>query len=270
MGQAGREKLEQEFSAVRSAEELGALFGEAKRRTAFVPTRTVPGTPSVHLVCLFDEWPPVPGSIGIGVNEPPSADLHRLLPTARWLALKPGRFGHSSAPPFAAAPSETLRGFEFLPDAVVFETYWRKHASPAHRLEGWRGEIGGGYEPEEILLACRRALYLQQTLPAAVVPRHLHAVGRSALLCAWLLRRLEAVESASFLLLPPPGGGAGLAGSTLRKLAPLFSGGWIAEEKKLAASCGQNFEGGRFNHQAWVQALKRWSASSVEIKAASD
>ena len=47
-----------------------------------------------------------------------------------------------------------------------------------------------------------------------------------------------------FYLAPGEAGGkTGLPGSTLRRLAEGFAGGWIAGERKLAVSLGPNFRG---------------------------
>ena len=180
------------------------------------------------------------------------------------VALKSGSFSPDSATLLPVASAIVLREFEFLPDPVVFETYWRQ-SSPklVHQMETWRGEVGGACDADEYFIACRRALYLRNTLlKSPRARRHLHAVGPSAVLCVWLLRRLEASGTASFQLSSRLGGGVGMAGSTLRKLAPVFTGGWLVGERKLAASLGPNFRPDPPDGSAWVQALAQWSASS--------
>ena len=260
MGRSGRLRVKEKFSAQDSARQLGGLFAKAAKSAVFVPTRTTSPERIGTMFCLLDQWPLENDSTELLLDESAWRELHRVFPEVVLTAFKPGNFSSASDVSSPTCPAAILRACEFLPDPVVIETTWRDLPARAHRLEGWRGEMGGAVDPDEYLLACRRALYLRETFLAGHgTGRHLHAVGPSALLCAWILRRLEAADTASFYLLPRQGRG-GTAGSTLRKLAPVFTGGWLVGERKLAASLGPNFRSDPPDGSAWVQTLTGWSA----------
>ena len=225
-GVAGRAKMTAEFSAAESARQLGALLEAARPGHVFTPTAAT----DFSSLCLLEHWP-VEGVVG---------DVIQRLPGARGLAL---------------ASALVASDLECLPDAFVLETWWRAFPEMAHRIESWRGELGGGVSAEDFLLAARRALYLCALLKhEPVPPRHIHAVGAGATLCAWLLVRLGVVETASLFLGPD----SGWTGATLRRLAPSFAGGWIVGERKLAASFGPEFQAGEPSPDRWRLAMQTW------------
>ena len=266
MGQAGRRKFEQQFTAAESARKLSGLFAEAVAGSAFVPAQREVFESNRSVFCLFDQWPVGSPTKGQFVDGKTLLKISRALPGFAALALKPATFSGTSAKDTqAGAPcAESLHLCGFLPDAVVFETYWRNFLAETYRLEEWRGDVGSGYDIDEFLSVCRVALYLQHAVLAGRGRgKHLHAVGRLSVLCAWLLRRLEAVESASFLLFAEADGGMRTTGSTLRKLASVFSGGWLVDERKLAASLGANFVGGPFDAQAWMDEVATYAAQAA-------
>ena len=82
------------------------------------------------------------------------------------------------------------------------------------------------------------------------------------MLCLWLLQRLQRKSTASFLLLPVEDGSQKLAGSTLRKLAPEFTGGWVTDGRKLALSLGPKFRGDPFTAISWIDAVKGFASGS--------
>ena len=190
MGRAGRDKFQKEFAAAASARLLGGLFADAANVGARKPVGSVDaGAP--NLLCLFDRWPLTNHAEEPSLDGPTLLETRRSLPNSDWLALKPGDLPHAAGSQSAAPSSEWLHACDFLPDAVVFETYWRNFLPQAYRLEGWRGDVGGGYEADEFLSVCRVALYLQHAVLARQGAEwHLHAVGRLSLLCAWLLPAL--------------------------------------------------------------------------------
>jgi glycosyltransferase involved in cell wall biosynthesis len=305
-GRAARARLEAYFSAERASGELAALYtgpasdsshpGSARasraRFGAPAEIRWTPGTqapvrPSVPgeatataregacvprsgsnrmgpdraLVLLLDAWP-APAGAAL-----PLAQLAQLLPAApatRILALGAG------VSPFESQADETLSlvpSVDFLPDAIVLEAEWRERGTEAHHLEAWRGSVGAGVDTAEFLTAARRALYLHHHWPPEPPVRHIHAAGPGALLCAWLLHRLDPRRQASFIL--PAGTSAALAatlpGSTLRRLAPDFLGGWLPGAARLAAELGSNFYGddprsAADGWPAWQNALLHWAA----------
>ncbi len=149
--------------------------------------------------------------------------LHAQMRGTRLLALQvnPVSAAQRAARPVHPLTELVARMVEFFPDAMVLEAEWREQGTTAHLLESWRKELGGAFRTEDFLLAARRALYFSRHLAAPAGVRHLHAVGAGALLPAWLLLRLGAVRTASFLLpsLLLPAGGV-LSESALRRLAP--------------------------------------------------
>ena len=222
-GFAGRAKLVAEFSAKASAQQLGVLMTVARTGSALTPSSRT----DFSSWCLLEQWPVE------GLNR----DSFHRLPAVRGLAL---------------TATLATSGLECLPDALVLETWWRAHAEIAYRIESWRGELGNGVSTEDFLLAARRALYLAASLKhEPISSRRIHAVGAGAVLCTWLLVRLGAVETASLFL----GRAPGLRGATLRRLAPLFAGGWIVGEKKLAASLGPVFSSDEPSADVWLQGL---------------
>ena len=238
LGQAGRRKLEADFSSEANVRPLAALFA-GSRREATPSSTAAPGRAAT--LCLFDRWP---------LGALPGLDAALLA----WRGDDPGlRLAALTAGPAPAerdaVPPETLAlvpGVEFLPDAMALEGEWRERAADAHRIELRRDALGGGSgETDEFLLAARRALYLHRHWRAAGWPaaEHLHAVGPRALRCACLLKWLRSARSLSFYLAPGEAGGPGLPGSTLRRLGAEFAGGWVAGERKLAAALGPGFRG---------------------------
>ena len=240
LGHAGRLRLEAGFSSAGTTRQLASLFtgtagGTAARAVA--PPPAGPGT-----VCLFDRWP-----YGFGDGfDAALLSLRDRRPNLRLVALTPGTpptadAEHGASATFALAPA-----FEFLPDAMVLEGEWRERSADAHRVEGWRGSLGGGpEETDEFLLAARRALYLyRHWLARGETAAHLHAVGPKSLRCAWVLLRLGAAHTGSFFLAPgETRGRGGLGGAASRRLAAAFLHGWAAGEHKLAAALGPGFHG---------------------------
>ena len=174
LGKAGRARLTTEFSVDESARQLGALMVAAKTSGTFTPS-VVAGVLSL---CLLGHWP----VDGLEQN------FLRRLPGVRGVALTTDLTGAD---------------LEYLPDAFVLETWWRAFPDTAYRIESWRGELGGGIGTEDFLLAARRALTLAAWLEHEPGPvRRVHAVGAGAVLCAWLLVRLRAVDEASLFFGP--------------------------------------------------------------------
>lgn len=260
MGAAGRSKLEAQFSSADSARQLGGLFVHA---APAVSRSAEPGpfhdqSPTVF---LFDRWPmSADEDAGAVPDAAVLAEVLREQPGAHFVALQPGSGKAASFPAGGSPEATVLRAFDFLPDDLVFETYWRQPDPTVHRLESARQAVGGACSTDTFLLAARRALYLRHWLEQRREKwRGPHAVGPQALLCLFLLHWLAAVDRPSFFLPAAPGGGTGLANSTLRLLAPAFRGGWVAGERKLAASLGLKFRGDKPTAAAWRQALDGWT-----------
>ncbi len=162
MGQAGRAQMESNFTAEAASARLLELFSRS-------PSRVQPPVENASLVALLDCWP-----AGADAN---------WIPASRFLA-----FEASPAPPWV----------EYLPDAMVIEAQWRESAQEAHRIEAWRGLLGGSADTAAYLEAARRALYLWRNVFREKPVSHVHAVGMGPLLCAWILLRLGAARTASY------------------------------------------------------------------------
>ncbi len=241
LGEAGRLRVVEKFSAAASAEQLGALFAASRANSSSVSGKRTGSTADGRIVCLCDEFPP-----------PVAVEPEQM----RLLAFRAGSLTSHPVP-----DATLLRACVFLPDDMVFETYWRNNDPAVHQLESWRADAGGACLTDVFLLACRRALYLRRTVFAAPAARiHLHAMGPQALLCAWLLRRLGVAASASFLL--PSVGRGRIAGSVVKKLAPLFVGGWVVNERKLALSLGLAFAADKPDSALWTERVKNWAAQA--------
>ena len=240
LGQAGRARAEAMFSAESSARQLAVLFEELRPGPALALPAPSPGTPA-QPCCLFERWPP------------PSDTLPALtgcVAGLRLVAICADDPATLLASPDLAA---MLSRVEWLPDAMVIEAAWREATTLAHRLEAWRKEAGGGWETDDFLRAARRAAYLSQSWSSSTLlpPPRLLAVGADAILCAWLLRRLDVVAEV-WLLLPTAAAGVGeFPGSTLRRLAPKFAGGWVPGRRKLAESLGPGFRSTPPDAAAW-------------------
>ncbi len=249
LGAAGRARVEEQFSAERASAQLAPLF--AGTRATASPAVPALATKQDVLVVLLDGWPEQPGG-----EPPPFAALLGVQPETHFIALR-------------SAPRLPASQVEYLPDAMVLEAEWRESAAMAHRLEGWRNGLGAGLETGDFLLAAKRALYLHERWrrepPAA--RWHLHAAGPAALLCAWLLLRLDLSPQASFLL-PPAGQGASdgmIPNAVLKRLVPAFVEGWLLGNPRLAAELGTAFHGpgqvpSAEDWHGWQTALVRWAA----------
>ena len=258
-GHAGRLRLERHFRAADSARALGELFRAHCPDTTSplhqpVPAATTSAPP--RLLFLLADGPPdqaadagpLPGELRRlhgRLAEDASALLRvvALRPPAR--RLDPDDLAAGRLPELDPWWLETVD--TFLPDGMVLEGEWRERADVAHRLEAGREHSPGSLSTEEFLLQARRALWLFATFwergssPAATAPppRHVHAEGRGALLCACLLRRLAGGNAtASFSLehgkLPPE-----LPGSALRRLVGEFAGGRVANDAPLVRALGE-------------------------------
>ncbi len=271
LGRAGREKLRAEFTAADASRELAALFAKSREDSPSATRLPRLASDGAGVTCLFAQW-------SVNGVEPESGfpnfallHLHAQMRGARLLALQANAISPAerAARPLHPMTEVVARMIEFFPDAMVLEAEWREQAAAAHLLESWRKELGSGFRTEDFLMAARRAVYFSRRLtgPTAVV-RHLHAVGAGALLPAWLLLKLGAVQTASFLLpsLSLPGGG-NLAESALRRLAPRFMHGWIVGKRKLAGSIAPRFRGddlplGGEGWQLWANTLRTWAAET--------
>jgi glycosyltransferase involved in cell wall biosynthesis len=250
LGRAGRARLEAGFTAASAAARLEALFaGSAGART-----RAPQPASGAGLVLLLDAWP--------AIAAPPLEAWLSAAPGTRILALNLGQA-------VASLPAETIflaSAVDFFPDAMVLEAEWRERPHEAHRIESWRRELGAALETADYLLAARRALYLHCRWQHEPAPRHLHACGPAALLCAWLWRRLDPARTASFSL-PlslQNSGSLTLPNSLLRRLAPAFLGGWLPGAKQLAVELGPSFHGDPLSPETnawnlWQNTVSNWA-----------
>ena len=245
-GAAGQQRVQTEFGVDETVKVLRALY------QTHVPT--APPTPAraAGLAVLLDEWP---------AGERVDTELRQLseaMPNFRVYV-----FRGSQTPP-SEGWQRTLAHCEFLPDAMVLEGDWQQECDLRHRLESWRGELGGKVSTEEFLRQARYALAVAKVLTRDGI-RHVHAASARELMAAWLLHRLSGVtfsvslEDGSPLhddpVLEMARASAGLRlppGRLARKISALKPVSPAMTERK----------GGRGLDATWLNQLRGWVAQA--------
>ena len=195
IGQAGRQRVEDEFSIEHTVIPLKELFEQ------HVPLCTAPPRAPIGYACLLTHWPPrelaaaeirdlrhANPRLRVFANDaagekPKAAPFASLLRRLRISA------GPASGDELSPATLDLLPAFAFLPDGMVLEGEWQQERELARRLETWRVQLGEKVSSEEFLRHARRALYLRRTVELDEI-RHIHALSGDELLSAWLLHRL--------------------------------------------------------------------------------
>ncbi|MEK0451277.1 MAG: hypothetical protein RL088_3545 [Verrucomicrobiota bacterium] len=241
-GAAGQKRLQAEFGVDSTVKELRGLFDRT------VKPSTKPASVRANLAVLLEEWP---------TTERHEAELRQLsetIPAFRAYITKAG----------GSAPEDwktTLPHCDFLPEAMVVEGEWQQQKELRHRIETWRGDLGGKLSTEEYLRQARYALTMLPWLARDGVS-HIHAASSREILSAWILKRLTGVTISATIeekcVIPA---------SILCELAPDFAGFRIAGKRSddplantgparpftVAQRSGRNFE------PEWLEALRRWS-----------
>jgi glycosyltransferase involved in cell wall biosynthesis len=241
-GAAGQRRLQAEFSVDHTVKELKTRFEKCVRSSVPPPPR------QADIAVLLQEWPS---------TERHEAELRQIsetFPACRAYSFHPG-----CAPPDSWRI--TLPHCDFLPDSMVIEAEWQQQKDLRHRIETWRGDLGGKLSTEEYLRHARYALMLREWVKRDGV-RHIHAASSREALTAWILRRLTGVTVSATIeektTIPP---------SILCEMAPEFSGFRIAGKRSddpfaeagkqrpftVAQKSGRNFE------PEWMDMLKRWA-----------
>ncbi len=183
LGEAGRKRLEERFASARSAP---ALYERFLASAALSSHRTRGARPRASFAVLIDAWPPprreaLDGELREVAARHPEAPLfacsqdERFEPTAR------------------GADLELATRIEFLPDGIVLEAGWLADAAARAAVDGLRERVPAFFAGEDYYRAARRALWIAGALRRRGI-RHLHAARASALLCAWLVKRLAGVR----------------------------------------------------------------------------
>ena len=248
LGEAGRARLEQEFSVEHTVQPLQALFARHAR-----PSGPAPAQPA-GLGVLFTEWP---GSEAAGRE---LKQLRAASPAMRIFAVE--------APP--GTPSLPLAAYlenlDFLPDGMVLEGEWQQERALARRMETWRTELGQKLSSETFLLHARRALYLRRLVAESGV-RHLHLADARELLTGWLLHRLCGTTLSLTLDLHPAGMPAGvlakLASACVSVRCSLPEREWAPIKAELGPETDVvRTKAGRELDPAWIGSVAEWSRAT--------
>ncbi len=241
-GAAGQRRLQAEFNVDLTVKELSSRFEEA------VKPDTKPARRLADLAVLLQEWP---------TTERHEAELNQLseaFPAFRAYVV------HTGGTP----PSDwrtTLPHCDFLPDSMVVEGEWQMQKELRHRIDTWRGDLGGRLSTEDYLRHARYALSLRTWVMRDGV-NHIHAASSREALTAWILRRLTGVTVSATIEEK-----SAIPAAVLCEMAPDFTGFRIAGKRSddpfaeagparpytVAQKSGRNFE------PEWMDMLHRWA-----------
>ena len=174
-GEAGRRRLETEFSVEKTVLEIKAAF-EKIVRPSVAPRRAPAG-----LGVLVHKWP------GDKHREADLLQLYRFYPQLRIYAAL-ASFQTIQEPSRAVVPR-----IDFLPDGMVLEGEWRQESEFAHRIETVRVEFTPDLSSEWFLQQARYAMYMRGWIARDGI-KHLHAMTTAELVWGWMLHRLTGVS----------------------------------------------------------------------------
>ncbi len=174
-GEAGRCRLETEFSVSKTVLEIKSAF-EKIVKPSKAPARAHSG-----FAVLLHKWP------GDEQTEAHLLQLTRANPHVRIYTALP------SFKPIPDSARPLIPHLEFLPDGMVLEGGWRQESDIAHRLETARVDLTPDLLSEWFLQQARYAMHMRGWIERDGV-RHLHAMSTSELIWAWMLHRLTGVS----------------------------------------------------------------------------
>ncbi len=173
-GEAGRRRLETEFSVNKTVLEIKSAF-EKIVKPSKAPTR-----PPAGLGVLVHKWP------GDKHHEADLLQLCRFHPDLRVYAVL------ASFQTIQETWREVVPRIDFLPDGMVLEGEWRQKADFAHRMETARIEFTPDLSSEWFLQQARYAMYMRDWIERDGI-KHLHAMSTAELVWGWMLHRLTGV-----------------------------------------------------------------------------
>jgi glycosyltransferase involved in cell wall biosynthesis len=178
-GQAGRERVEQDFRIEKTVVPLVQLLQKSSNRDAKPAARqTVP-----QIAYIIDRWPD---------EKLPFLTRELCEINRQSISVVPFVCEVNSAARFNRTTEELVERMEFLPDATVVEAEWRASPAFAQELEDTRAKQEARPPPEIFLRQARFALVLRKLLDEQRIS-HLHATSSRALVCALNVREITGV-----------------------------------------------------------------------------
>jgi glycosyltransferase involved in cell wall biosynthesis len=173
-GEAGRRRLEKEFSVEKTVLEIKSAFEK------IVKPSTAPKRAPAGLGVLVHKWP------GDKHREADLYQLYRFHPQLRIYA---------ALASFQTIPENSrslVSRIDFLPDGMVLEGEWRQESEFAHRIETVRVEFTPDLSSEWFLQQARYALYMRDWIARDAI-KHLHAMTTAELVWGWMLHQWTGV-----------------------------------------------------------------------------
>ncbi len=200
LGHAARPRAEQLFALSVTAGVLAEKFRAVVKADA---TRTEP--PVVYLLNELD-----------AAGSPPACLVQE--PRLRFLT-----GGEASAK--EALDPALLERLEWMPDAVVLESFWLRRTAWRQQVEKLRGATGDAVSSEEFYRQARRAVWLAESLPKRGV-KLLHAFRADAVLCVWIVKKLTGLKASAAIEDAPA-----ISRTALAKMLPDFDVVSISDER---------------------------------------
>lgn len=225
MGNAGRERIEQQFQVettiqplIALLERLGVSENVAQSASALTPS-------SKSIAYLIDQWPD---------PQLPTLEEELLELQENKVALDVFVCEFSAEARLTPEMEEVAPRFVFLPDAIAVEAEWQLNRALGSELENDRANEPHRAPAAIFLRQARYAVALRPLLMSQNTS-HLHATSSRALLCATMLKRLLGVTLSATIEAEP--------GLPLRKLRAALAeceGGRISDPR-LKAHLGSSF-----------------------------
>jgi glycosyltransferase involved in cell wall biosynthesis len=271
-GEAGRVRIETEFSIAKTVEPLHQLFTECLSASPVRHSVAAPASEPKQTAYLIDRWP----DPNLPFLEMELRALQRNnVPHVAFISHPP------AASELTPKSSDLVTQFEYLPDAMVIEAEWQASTTLARELETMRAHQKHRPPSDLFLDQTRCALVLRRLFRQHNIG-HVHATSSRTLLGALILKKLlgltvsVAIEEKPVLseaiivdafnqcvggrsndrgLLARRGSGF-LYDETLDKPSVNDIGPWLTRKAKL------EWSGGRAFWEEWSQRLSAWTRPS--------
>ena len=183
LGDAGRGRMQKEFSVAKTVEPLHQLFA-ARESPPTVKRKKAKVDPDVAKVAyLIDRWP----DENLPFLEKELGAMRREL-----VPLVPYVFHPPQEADLSSKTIELVTGFQYLPDAMVIEAEWQASLPLLRELEAMRANQQYRPPSDLFLEQARAALILRRLFRQHWIG-HVHAASSRTLLCALMLKKLLGV-----------------------------------------------------------------------------
>ncbi len=243
-GEAGRKRMETEFSVAQTIDPLAELL-HAKPDTS--PSKQP--APLGKTAYLIEEWPNEERS-------PLEAELRALR------TLNVPHIAYVLRPPPCEIPAsarDLALDFIYLPDAIVLEAEWQVQQATVRELEATWANQSPRRSSELFLAQARAALALRSLFQHERIV-HLHATDSQTLHCALILEKLLGL-SVSVTLEENPSGSEALLASALARCA----GGRTTDRALLARRDGDFLFDQNADNPVW-KGVGRWLGGKTKIE----